>query len=41
MTDHRIGMTKHNLPGIMDGDILEIIETLRSNAQAEVLQQGQ
>ena len=41
MTDHRVGMTKHNLPGIMDGDILEIIETLRSNAQAEVLQQGQ
>lgn len=41
ITDHRIGLTKHNLPGVMDGDIGEIIESLRANAQAEVLQQGQ
>lgn len=41
ITDHRIGLTKHNLPGVMDGDIGEIIESLRTHAQAEALQQGQ
>src|SRR5690606_31248734 len=28
VTDHRIGLTKHNLPGIMDGDLEDIIEAL-------------
>jgi peptide chain release factor 1 len=37
VTDHRIGLTKHNLPGIMDGDIAEIIESLRAHFQAEAL----
>ncbi|MGE0401967.1 MAG: peptide chain release factor 1 [Kofleriaceae bacterium] len=37
VTDHRIGLTKHNLPGIMDGNLDEIIEALRANAQAEAL----
>jgi peptide chain release factor 1 len=37
VTDHRIGLTKHNLPAIMDGDLGEIIEALRAYAQAEAL----
>ena len=26
LTDHRIGLTRHNLPGILDGDLEDIIE---------------
>jgi peptide chain release factor 1 len=37
VTDHRIGLTKHNLPAIMDGNIAEIIDALRAYAQAEQL----
>ena len=37
VTDHRIGLTKHNLPGIMDGNLEDIIDALRANAQAEAL----
>jgi peptide chain release factor 1 len=38
VTDHRIGLTKHNLPAFMDGDIAEVIEALRANHQAELLE---
>jgi peptide chain release factor 1 len=37
VTDHRIGLTKHNLPKVMDGDIQEIIDALRTYYQAESL----
>jgi len=37
VTDHRIGLTKHNLPGIMDGDLEDIIGSLRAHFQAEAL----
>ncbi len=37
LTDHRIGLTRHNLPAILDGDLQEIIESLRSHFQAEAL----
>ena len=37
VTDHRIGLTKHNLPSIMDGALDDIIEALRANDQAEAL----
>jgi peptide chain release factor 1 len=37
VTDHRIGLTKHNLPAIMDGNLDDIIDALRANAQAEAL----
>jgi peptide chain release factor 1 len=37
LTDHRIGLTKHNLPGIMDGTLDDIIESLRAHFQAEAL----
>ena len=37
VTDHRIGLTKHNLPAIMDGELDDIIEALRAHDQAEAL----
>ena len=41
VTDHRISLTKHNLPGILDGDLGEIIEALRAHDQAEALKAAQ
>jgi peptide chain release factor 1 len=40
LTDHRIGLTRHNLPGILDGDLEEIIESLRAHFQAEALKRA-
>ena len=37
VTDHRIDLTKHNLPSIMDGNLDDIIEALRAHDQAEAL----
>ncbi len=37
-TDHRIGLTTHNLVAIMDGDIDDIINALAQHEQAEKLQ---
>jgi peptide chain release factor 1 len=37
LTDHRIGLTKHNLPSIMDGALDDVIEALRAHDQAEAL----
>ena len=37
MTDHRIGLTEHNLPGILDGDIDHIIDALVLADQTEKL----
>jgi peptide chain release factor 1 len=37
VTDHRIQLTKHNLPAIMDGTLDDIIEALRAHDQAEKL----
>ncbi len=37
VTDHRIGLTRHNLPSIMDGDLGAFVEALRANDQAEAL----
>jgi len=41
LTDHRIGLTKHNLPAILDGDLADVIEALRAHFQAEALQAAQ
>jgi peptide chain release factor 1 len=30
LTDHRIGLTLHNLPQLMDGEIWELIEALQA-----------
>ena len=35
MTDHRIGLTVHNLPTLLAGDIQQVIDTLVSADQAE------
>jgi peptide chain release factor 1 len=41
LTDHRIGLTRHNLPGIMDGDLEDVIGSLRAHFQAEALKQAE
>jgi peptide chain release factor 1 len=41
LTDHRIGYTRHNLPAIMDGDLEDIISSLRAHFQAEALRGDQ
>jgi peptide chain release factor 1 len=40
VTDHRIGYSQHNLPQIMDGNIMEFIERLRIAENAEKLKAG-
>jgi peptide chain release factor 1 len=37
MTDHRIGLTRHNLPAVMDGDLDDVVGALRAYEQAEAL----
>jgi peptide chain release factor 1 len=37
MTDHRIGLTLHNLPTLLDGDIQAVIDNLIAADQAEKL----
>ncbi|WDP89273.1 MAG: peptide chain release factor 1 [Desulfobacter sp.] len=39
MTDHRIGLTLYKLDNIMEGDIQEIIDALRTHNQAETLKE--
>jgi peptide chain release factor 1 len=39
VTEHRIPITVHNLPAIMDGEIAEILEALAAHDQAERLRQ--
>jgi peptide chain release factor 1 len=40
VTDHRIGKTIHNLPGVMDGDLDDLIDALIMADQAERLGDG-
>jgi peptide chain release factor 1 len=35
VTDHRIGMDLHNLPGVLDGDLDKLIDALSTTYQAE------
>jgi peptide chain release factor 1 len=37
LTDHRIGLDLHNLPGVMDGDLDKLIDALSNTYQAELL----
>lgn len=37
MTDHRIGLTSHNLSGIMKGDLEDVIQPLITHYQTEAL----
>jgi peptide chain release factor 1 len=41
LTDHRIGLTRHNLPGLLDGDLEEVINSLRAHFQAEALKDAE
>ncbi|NLW16572.1 MAG: peptide chain release factor 1 [Firmicutes bacterium] len=40
VTDHRIGLTVHNLPAVLDGEIDEIVDALITSSQLESLQSG-
>ena len=40
VTDHRIGMDLHNLPGVLDGDLDRLIDALVTTDQADRLQQA-
>jgi peptide chain release factor 1 len=40
VTDHRIGLTVHNLPSIMDGNLDVIVEPLSAHFQAEKLREA-
>jgi peptide chain release factor 1 len=40
VTDHRIGKTVHNLPGVMDGDLDDLIDALVMADQADRLGEG-
>ncbi|HEY6043098.1 MAG TPA: peptide chain release factor 1 [Anaerolineae bacterium] len=40
VTDHRIGLTVHNLPGILDGDLDEVIDALVLRDQAAKLERA-
>ncbi|MFZ5470691.1 MAG: peptide chain release factor 1 [Myxococcota bacterium] len=39
LTDHRIGLTRHNLPAVMGGDIEDVLSACRTYFQAEALKQ--
>lgn len=41
VTDHRIGLTTHRLPLILDGDLDELIDALATSAQAEKLRKAE
>ena len=40
VTDHRIGLTVHNLPSIMDGNLDVLVDPLNSHFQAEKLREA-
>lgn len=40
VTDHRIGLTLHNLPKILDGEIDELIDALATNERARQLEES-
>jgi peptide chain release factor 1 len=39
VTDHRVGLSVHNLPAILDGELDEIIDALATEEQAKRLQE--
>ncbi len=40
LTDHRIGLTMHNLPKLLDGEIEDLVVSLRTYYQTEALKTG-
>jgi len=41
LTDHRIGLTRHNLSAVMDGDVEDVVNACRTYFQAEALRKQQ
>lgn len=41
LTDHRIGLTRHNLPAVMAGDIEDVMGALRTFFRAEALKNAE
>jgi peptide chain release factor 1 len=41
ITDHRIGLTRHNIDAFMDGDMDDVIDALRAHDEAERLTEAQ
>ena len=41
LTDHRINLTLHNLPRILDGDLDKLIEALATDERAKQLEESQ
>jgi peptide chain release factor 1 len=39
LTDHRINLTRHNLPAVLDGDLGDLTDALRTHYQTEALKQ--
>ena len=40
LTDHRIGLTMHNLPRVLDGEIDDVIDAVSADAEARQLEEG-
>jgi peptide chain release factor 1 len=40
LTDHRIGLTMHNLPRILDGEIDDVIDAVSADAEARQLEEA-
>ncbi|MEX2246013.1 MAG: peptide chain release factor 1 [Dehalococcoidia bacterium] len=40
LTDHRVGLTVHNLPRIMDGDLEEVIDAVSAHEEARLLDEA-
>jgi peptide chain release factor 1 len=41
VTDHRIGLTLHRLPQVLEGDLDELIDALTAAEQAQHLQRAE
>jgi len=41
LTDHRVGLTTHNLPAILDGDLDDIIDAVATSERARLLEKQQ
>jgi peptide chain release factor 1 len=40
VTDHRVSLTRHNLAGILDGDIDPFVDALTDHEQNRMLQEA-
>ena len=41
LTDHRVGLTVHNLPRIMDGEIDDVIDAVSADEEARLLEEAE